>query len=66
MDKQEGLNIVRDVCAAVQDSIEAQGGKLIVDKEAHVIDESDETEFANLLQKLEEQNKEVDGDEDSD
>ena len=66
LDRDEGIALLRQVCAAIQTRINESGGEFSIKQEARAITEKDEKLLSSLLESLEMQNRQVDGDDDDD
>jgi translation initiation factor 2 subunit 1 len=64
-EKADGLQILEDACKAVEENIARAGGSFNFQMKPKVVTSTDEADLAKQLHKLEEENAEVDGDEDS-
>mmetsp|Transcript_10464 Transcript_10464/g.18283 ORF Transcript_10464/g.18283 Transcript_10464/m.18283 type:complete len:331 (-) Transcript_10464:790-1782(-) len=65
LDKVKGVELLTSACEACQKSIEAARGKLVIKTAARAVSAQDDRMLAETLEKLENDNKEVDGDLDS-
>jgi len=66
LDRDEGIALLRGVCTAIEESIKEAGGEMSLKEEARAVSEKDEKLLSSLLESLEQQNREVDGDDDDD
>jgi translation initiation factor 2 subunit 1 len=66
LDKKLGLEVVTNAITAIEKKINEFGGKLIVRQAPHATSQEDEHELAAQIERLENQNREVDGDENDD
>lgn len=64
LDRDEGVVLLRKVCAAVGARIAEHGGDMTLKEEARAVTEKDEKLLSSLLESLEMQNRQVDGDDD--
>lgn len=65
LDKKAGIDLLNEAIGLVRTSIEAAGGKLVVKAAPRATSDREEKNLSNLLDDLERQNQEVDGDHDS-
>mmetsp|Transcript_15060 Transcript_15060/g.48028 ORF Transcript_15060/g.48028 Transcript_15060/m.48028 type:complete len:325 (-) Transcript_15060:24-998(-) len=63
VDKDEGVALLEKAIAAIKDVIESKGGALNVKMAPRTTNQRDETELQHLMERLENENREVDGDE---
>ncbi|XP_013399389.1 eukaryotic translation initiation factor 2 subunit 1 [Lingula anatina] len=66
LERVEGLAKLNAAMSKIKDSIEDQGGSFKIIMDPKVVSDTDELELAKQLEKLEEMNREVDGDDDAD
>ncbi|AOW01047.1 translation initiation factor 2, alpha subunit [Yarrowia lipolytica] len=64
LDKQKAIDTLGEAIEKIRESIEASGGSLTVKMEPKAVTETDDAELAKLMEKTEQQNKLVDGDDD--
>jgi len=64
-EKTDGLKILEEACKAVEDKIRSTGGSFNFQMKPKVVTSTDEADLAKQLEKLEQENAEIDGDEDS-
>lgn len=64
MDKEEGISCVEKVCEAIQKEILDRGGKMNIKVAARAVTERDEHMLTSLMERLEAENREVEGDDD--
>ncbi|CAG8437949.1 16806_t:CDS:2 [Acaulospora morrowiae] len=65
LDKTLGVEILEKAIVVIQESIEKSGGNLTVKMKPKAVSETDEMELAELMARVEKENAEVSGDEDS-
>ena len=63
-DKTQGIKLLSDAIDTMRDSIKESKGELQVKVAARAVDERDDKLLSNLMSTLEEQNREVEGDDD--
>ena len=63
-DKTQGIQLLSDAIDTMRDSIKASKGELQVKVAARAVDERDDKLLSSLMSTLEEQNREVEGDDD--
>nr|UFQ05577.1 eukaryotic translation initiation factor 2 subunit alpha [Haliotis discus hannai] len=66
LERTEGLAKLNQAVAMIKESIEEAGGAFNIQQQARVVSDIDEIELAKQLERLEEENREVDGDADDD
>merc|ERR1712020_776086 len=64
-EKAEGLKLMEEACQAVQDRISSVGGSFNFQMKPKVVTATDEADLAKQLERAEQENAEVGGDEDS-
>ena len=64
LDKTKGIALLNQAIELMQTEIRASKGELQVKAQPRAVDERDDKLLANLMTTLENQNKEIDGDED--
>merc|ERR1719328_985390 len=64
-EKTDGLRIMEEACQAVQDQISSVGGSFNFQMKPKVVTATDEADLAKQLERAEQENAEVGGDEDS-
>ena len=64
LERSDGLLKLDDALKAIKESIEKSDGKFIIKLSPKVVSDTDELELAKQLEKLEEANREVSGDDD--
>uniref|UniRef100_A0A6Q2YAX1 Eukaryotic translation initiation factor 2 subunit 1 n=1 Tax=Esox lucius TaxID=8010 RepID=A0A6Q2YAX1_ESOLU len=62
LERTEGLSVLNQAMAVIKEKIEEKRGVFNVQMEAKVVTDTDETELARQLERLERENAEVDGD----
>merc|ERR1712209_259096 len=65
-EKQEGLQILQDACKAIEDRISASGGSFNIKMAPKVVTATDEADLAKQMERAEQENAEVSGDDDDD
>lgn len=65
LDKELGIEVVKKAIEACRAEIEIHKGRLVVKEEARAVSESDDKKLSKLIEKLDLDNKEVDGDAES-
>jgi translation initiation factor 2 subunit 1 len=65
-DKTLGITILDKAVKAITETIETSGGNLVLKAAPRVVNEKDDHSLSVLLEQLKEQNKEVEGDDESD
>jgi len=65
-EKQEGLQALNDACKAIEDRISASGGSFNIQMAPKVVTATDEADLAKQLERAEQENAEVSGDDDED
>lgn len=63
-EKQEGLQILQDACKAIEDRIGASGGSFNIKMAPKVVTATDEADLAKQMERAEQENAEVSGDDD--
>jgi translation initiation factor 2 subunit 1 len=66
MDKDDGIMHTKQVCEAISKAIAEKGGNMAIKHEARAITDRDEDTLAAMLQRLTDEQKEIDGDDDGD
>lgn len=66
LDKSQGIKLLSDAIDTMRDMIKEAKGELQVKVAARAVDERDDKLLSNLMSTLEEQNREVAGDDDDD
>lgn len=66
LDKEYGIAKLEESCKVISDTIKEKGGEMHVKQKARAVSERDDKLLASLMETLEKQNAEVDGDEDAD
>jgi len=66
LDKNSGIEILEKAIITIQEVIEKSGGTLTVKMKPRAVSETDDLELAALMARVENENKEVSGDEDTD
>ncbi|KAJ0397954.1 hypothetical protein ATCC90586_002017 [Pythium insidiosum] len=66
LDKQKGIAMLQEAIEVVREHIKAKNGNLVVKMEPKVVSVNDEKEFQQMIEKLENENRQVDGDADED
>ncbi|XP_010774833.1 eukaryotic translation initiation factor 2 subunit 1b [Notothenia coriiceps] len=64
LERTEGLSVLNQAMAAIKEKIEEKRGVFNIQMEPKVVTDTDETELARQLERLERENAEVDGDDD--
>jgi len=64
MDKAKGLEALNKALEKIKEEITTRKGRMVVKQEPHAVSEKEEASLAEEMQRLEDANKEVDGDED--
>lgn len=64
-DKLHGINILEKAVKTITESIEATGGNIVIKAAPRVVNEKDDHSLSVLLEQLKDQNKEVEGDDES-
>ncbi|CAB1335491.1 unnamed protein product [Coregonus sp. 'balchen'] len=62
LERTEGLSVLNQAMAAIKEKMEEKRGVFNIQMEAKVVTDTDETELARQLERLERENAEVDGD----
>lgn len=62
LDKEYGLERLEAACQAISDTIKDKGGETNIKVKARAVSERDDRLLATLMETLEKQNAEVDGD----
>nr|XP_020732917.1 eukaryotic translation initiation factor 2 subunit 1 [Odocoileus virginianus texanus] len=65
LERREGLSVLNQAMAVIKEKIEEKRGVFNVQMEPKVVTDTDETELARQLERLERENAEVDGDDDA-
>lgn len=65
LERTEGVQRLGEVLETIKNSIEASGGVFTIKMAPKVVSDTEELELARHLERLEEQNREISGDEDS-
>jgi len=65
LDKQGGTDTLKAACDACKESIESAKGKFVMTREPRVVSEKEDRIWELKMHEIEEANKEVSGDEDS-
>ncbi|KAH0620717.1 hypothetical protein JD844_021417 [Phrynosoma platyrhinos] len=65
LERTEGLSVLSQAMAVIKEKIEEKRGVFNVQMEPKVVTDTDETELARQLERLERENAEVDGDDDA-
>ncbi|XP_061843058.1 eukaryotic translation initiation factor 2 subunit 1b [Nerophis lumbriciformis] len=65
LERTEGLSVLNQAMAAIKEKIEEKRGVFNIQMEPKVVTDTDETELARQLERLERENAEVDGDDDA-
>lgn len=65
LERTEGLSVLNQAMAVIKEKIEEKRGVFNVQMEPKVVTDTDETELARQLERLERENAEVDGDDDA-
>ncbi|MGH0131530.1 UNVERIFIED_CONTAM: hypothetical protein FKN15_046687 [Acipenser sinensis] len=65
LERTEGLSVLNQAMSAIKEKIEEKRGVFNIQMEAKVVTDTDETELARQLERLERENAEVDGDDDA-
>jgi len=66
LDKNSGIEILEKAIIIIQENIEKSGGTLTVKMKPRAVSETDDLELAALMARVEKENAEVSGDEDTD
>ncbi|KAG9465941.1 hypothetical protein GDO78_017491 [Eleutherodactylus coqui] len=66
LERTEGLSVLNQAMSVIKERIEEKRGVFNVQMEPKVVTDTDETELARQLERLEKENAEVDGDDDAD
>ncbi|RIA95588.1 translation initiation factor eIF2 alpha subunit [Glomus cerebriforme] len=66
LDKNSGIEILEKAIITIQEAIEKSGGTLTVKMKPRAVSETDDIELAALMARVEKENAEVSGDEDTD
>lgn len=66
LDKEYGISKLEEACKVITDVIKEKGGETHVKQKARAVSERDDKLLASLMETLEKQNAEVDGDEEVD
>ncbi|ETW07965.1 hypothetical protein H310_02351 [Aphanomyces invadans] len=66
LDKVKGIALLHEAIEAVHTIIKSKGGGLVVKMEPKVVSVNEEREFLQMIEKLENENRQVDGDDDED
>lgn len=64
LERSDGLNMLNSALQAIKASIEEAGGMFNIQLQPKVVSDIDEQELANKMQQLEDENREVSGDDD--
>jgi len=64
LDKDYGISHLTKAIDVISDELKKRKGEVVIKKAPHSITENDEMELSSILQRLEKENKEVDGDDD--
>ncbi|TRY55835.1 hypothetical protein DNTS_035046 [Danionella cerebrum] len=64
LERTEGLSVLNQAMAVIKEKIEEKRGVFNIQMEPKVVTDTDETELARQLERLERENAEVDGDDD--
>jgi len=64
MEKKAGIDALTTALAAATEEINRRGGRIVVKQEPHAVSEKEEDALKEELEKLEQENAEVDGDDD--
>ncbi|KAI8893413.1 eukaryotic translation initiation factor 2 alpha subunit-domain-containing protein [Globomyces pollinis-pini] len=62
IDKNLGINLMEQAIAKIEEVVKSHTGSLVVKMKPRAVSESDEAELQKLMDKMEQENKEVDGD----
>lgn len=62
LDKQKGIDKLKEAIEVVRETILAKNGNMSVKMEAKVVSVNEEKEFLQMMEKLENENRQVDGD----
>ncbi|XP_041358425.1 eukaryotic translation initiation factor 2 subunit 1-like [Gigantopelta aegis] len=65
LERSDGLKMLNQAVASIKETIEEAGGVFNVQQQPRVVSDFDEMELAKQLERLEQENREVSGDEDS-
>uniref|UniRef100_A0A672SS62 Eukaryotic translation initiation factor 2 subunit 1 n=1 Tax=Sinocyclocheilus grahami TaxID=75366 RepID=A0A672SS62_SINGR len=65
LERTEGLSVLNQAMAVIKEKIEEKRGVFNIQMEPKVVTDTDETELARQLERLERENAEVDGDDDA-
>uniref|UniRef100_A0A8C9SC84 Eukaryotic translation initiation factor 2 subunit 1 n=1 Tax=Scleropages formosus TaxID=113540 RepID=A0A8C9SC84_SCLFO len=65
LERTEGLSVLNQAMTAIKEKIEEKRGVFNIQMEPKVVTDTDETELARQLERLERENAEVDGDDDT-
>lgn len=65
LDRAKGIEVVNAACESCKAAVEARKGRLIVKASARAVSERDDRLLTDQMRVLEEKNKEVAGDDDS-
>jgi len=65
LDKSQGIKLLSDAIDTMRDAIKEAKGELQVKGAARAVDERDDKALSNLMSTLEEQNREIAGDDDN-
>jgi hypothetical protein len=66
MEKDEGIANIKQICDAIHKAITEKGGNMTIKHEARAVTERDEHDLLTLMQRVEDENREIDGDDDGD
>ncbi|KAL5016081.1 hypothetical protein ScPMuIL_005670 [Solemya velum] len=66
LERTEGLAVLNQAISQIKATIEDAGGMFNIQQQPRVVSDIDEAELARQLQQLEDENREVDGDDDAD
>lgn len=66
LERTEGMALLNKAIATIKDDIEEAGGIFNIQQHPRFVSDTDEIELAKQMQKLEEENREISGDENSD
>lgn len=65
LERTEGMALLNKAIATIKEDIEEAGGIFNIQQQPRFVSDTDEIELAKQMQKLEEENREISGDEDS-
>lgn len=66
VDKQKGIDCLEQAIMKIEENIKKSGGSMLVKRKPKAVSESDELELIEMMKRVEMENAEVSGDEDSD